>query len=238
MSVNVAAKGPKTETAEPVKMAFDFLDLKAQYAGIREEVMAAVTRVMDSQYFILGPEVKKLEEELAAKLCVKHAIGCASGTDALILVLLVAGIGSGDEVITSPFSFVASPGSIAYVGAKPVFVDIDPATFNIDPALIEAAITPKTRAIMPVHLFGLPADMDPILAIAKKRGLLVIEAASAFFHRRTWEERGTVALSPRMTPPWRNVCRCFGCTAANSAIATSCWVPIVGWMRFRLRCCE
>jgi dTDP-4-amino-4,6-dideoxygalactose transaminase len=193
MNVNVAAKGPKTEAAEPVKMAFDFLDLKAQYAGIREEVMAAVTRVMDSQYFILGPEVKKLEEELAAKLGAKHAIGCASGTDALILALLAAGIGSGDEVITSPFSFVASPGSIAYVGAKPVFVDIDPATFNIDPALIEAAITPKTRAIMPVHLFGLPADMDPILALAKKRGLLVIEdAAQAIGSRYQGRAIGTL----------------------------------------------
>ena len=159
-------------------MKFDFLDLKAQYTTIREEVMAAVTRVMESQYFILGPEVKLLEDELAAKLGAKHAIGCASGTDALILALMAAGIGRGDEVITSPFSFVASPGSIAYVGAKPVFVDIDPVSFNIDPSLLEAAITSKTRAIMPVHLFGLPADMGATLEIAKARKLLVIEDAA------------------------------------------------------------
>jgi dTDP-4-amino-4,6-dideoxygalactose transaminase len=176
--MTVANKEDSTKTAEPVKMAFDFLDLKAQYATIRDDVMAAITRVMDSQHFILGPEVKLLEDELAAKLGAKHAIGCASGTDALILALLAAGIGHGDEVITSPFSFVASPGSIAYVGAKPVFVDIDPVTFNIDPSLIEAAITPRTRAIMPVHLFGLPADMDPILHIAKAKNLLVIEDAA------------------------------------------------------------
>lgn len=164
--------------AAPAKMKFDFLDLKAQFASIREEVMAALTRVMESQQFILGPEVKLLEEELAAKFDAKHAIGCASGTDALILAMIVAGIGPGDEVITSPFSFVASPGSIAYVGATPVFVDIDSATFNIDPNLLEAAITPRTRAIMPVHLFGLPANMDPILHIAKAKDLLVIEDAA------------------------------------------------------------
>jgi dTDP-4-amino-4,6-dideoxygalactose transaminase len=175
--MSVASK-ESAKTAQPIKMAFDFLDLKTQYATIRDDVMAAITRVMDSQHFILGPEVKLLEDELAAKLGAKHVIGCASGTDALILALLAAGIGNGDEVITSPFSFVASPGSIAYVGAKPVFVDVDPATFNIDPNLIEAAITPKTRAIMPVHLFGLPADMDTILQIAKAKNLLVIEDAA------------------------------------------------------------
>jgi dTDP-4-amino-4,6-dideoxygalactose transaminase len=159
-------------------MAFDFLDLKAQFATIRDEVMAAVTRVMESQHFILGPEVKQLEDEIAAKLGAKHAIGCASGTDALILSLMAAGIGKGDEVITSPFSFIASPGSIAYIGAKPVFVDVDPVTFNMNTDLIEAAITPRTRAIMPVHLFGLPADLNPILELAKAKNLLVIEDAA------------------------------------------------------------
>ena len=162
----------------PVKPLFDFLDLRAQFAPIRDEVMAAVTRVMDSQYFILGPEVEKLEQEIAAKLDAEHAIGCASGTDALILALLAAQIGPGQEVITTPFSFIATAGSIAYVGAKPVFVDIDPLTFNIDPQKIEAAITPQTRAIMPVHLFGLSADMDPILKLAKAHNLLVIEDAA------------------------------------------------------------
>ncbi len=161
-----------------VKPAFDFLDLRAQFASIREEIMAAVRRVFESQYFILGPEVKLLEEELAAKLGSMFAVGCASGTDALVLSLMAAGIGHGDEVITTPFSFIATAGSIAQVGAKPVFVDIDPATFNINPALIPAAITPKTRAIMPVHLFGLPADLDPILEVARAKGILVIEDAA------------------------------------------------------------
>ena len=162
----------------PVKPLFDFLDLRAQFAPIRDEVMAAVTRVMESQYFILGPEVDHLEQEIAAKLGAKFAVGCASGTDALILALMAAGVGPGHEVITTPFSFIATAGSIAWVGAKPVFVDIDPVTFNIDPQKIAAAITPKTRAIMPVHLFGLPADMDPILDVARPHKLLVVEDAA------------------------------------------------------------
>jgi dTDP-4-amino-4,6-dideoxygalactose transaminase len=163
---------------EPVKLVFPFLDLKAQFASIREEVMEAVTHVMDSQHFILGPEVKQFEDEIAAKLEAKHAIGCASGTDALALALMAAGIGPGDEVVTTPFTFVASAGSIVHVGAKPVFVDIDPVSFNIDPAKLDAVVTAKTKAILPVHLFGLPADMDPILAIAKERKLLVVEDAA------------------------------------------------------------
>jgi dTDP-4-amino-4,6-dideoxygalactose transaminase len=173
-----AALAASPASPAPVKPAFDFLDLRAQFAPIREEIMAAVTRVFESQYFILGPEVKLFEEEVAAKLGARFAIGCASGTDALVLSLMAAGIGPGDEVITSPFSFIATAGSIAQVGAKPVFVDIDPVTFNINPALIAAAVTPKTRAIMPVHLFGLPADLDPILEIARAKGLLVIEDAA------------------------------------------------------------
>jgi dTDP-4-amino-4,6-dideoxygalactose transaminase len=156
----------------------DFLDLKAQYATIRGEVMEAVTRVMESQFFILGHEVRLFEEEIAAALGAKHAIGCASGTDALILSLLAAGIGAGDEVITTPFSFVATAGAIAWVGARPVFVDIDPETYNIDPAKIAAAITAKTRAIMPVHLFGLSADLAPILHLAKEKNLIVVEDAA------------------------------------------------------------
>jgi len=172
---------------------FDFLDLRAQFATIHDEVMQAVSQVFESQYFILGPEVKLLEDEVAAKLGAKFAVGCASGTDALILSLLAAGIGRGDEVITTPFSFIATAGSIAYVGAKPVFVDIDPATFNMNPALLEAAITPDTRAIMPVHLFGLPADMDPILAIARAHDLVVIEdAAQAIASRYGGRYTGTL----------------------------------------------
>jgi dTDP-4-amino-4,6-dideoxygalactose transaminase len=193
MRTTAAGKDPFVNVPESGKLAFEFLDLKAQFASIREEVMAAVTRVMESQHFILGPEVALLEEELAAKMGAKYAIGCASGTDALILVLLAAGIGAGDEVITTPFSFIATAGSIAYVGAKPVFVDIDPISFNIDPGKIEAAITPRTRALMPVHLFGLPADLDPIVAIGKARKLLVIEdAAQALGSRYGCRHAGTL----------------------------------------------
>lgn len=183
MSTSAKSKEPAAPAAipaspAPVKPAFDFLDLRAQFAPIRAEILAAVTRVFESQYFILGPEVKLFEEEVAAKLGARFAVGCASGTDALVLSLMAAGIGPGDEVITSPFSFIATAGAIAQVGAKPVFVDIDPVSFNINPALIAAAITPKTRAIMPVHLFGLPADLDPILEVARAKGLLVIEDAA------------------------------------------------------------
>jgi dTDP-4-amino-4,6-dideoxygalactose transaminase len=172
----------------------DYLDLKAQFATIREEVFAAIARVMESQHFILGPEVQLFEEEIAAKLGVDHAISCASGTDALILSLLAAGIGSGDEVITTPFSFIATAGSIAHVGAKPVFVDIDPVTYNLDSSLLESVITEKTRAIIPVHLFGLPADLVPILRIARERGLSVIEdAAQAIGSRYEQQNVGKLA---------------------------------------------
>jgi dTDP-4-amino-4,6-dideoxygalactose transaminase len=168
----------KIAAPKPATPTFDFLDLRAQFATIREEVLAAVTRVLESQYFILGSEVKQFEDEVAAKLGVSFAIGCASGTDALIIALMAANIGADDEVITSPFSFVATAGAIGLVGAKPVFVDIDPLTFNMNPAKIPAAITPRTRAIMPVHLFGLPADMDPILEVASAHKLIVIEDAA------------------------------------------------------------
>jgi dTDP-4-amino-4,6-dideoxygalactose transaminase len=168
----------KIATTEPATSTFDFLDLRAQFATIREEVLAAVSRVLESQSFILGPEVKQFEDEVAAKLGARFAIGCASGTDALIIALMATGISTGDEVITTPFSFIATGGSIALVGARPVFVDIDPLTFNIDPQKIVAAITPRTRAIMPVHLFGLPADLHPILEIARAHKLVVIEDAA------------------------------------------------------------
>ncbi len=183
---------PVTTVKTPVA-TFDFLDLRSQFATIREEVFSAVTRVLESQHFILGPEVKQFEDEIAAKLGARFAISCASGTDALILALMAADIGPGDEVITTPFSFVATAGSIDYVGAKPVFVDIDPVTFNIDPSKITTAITPHTRAIMPVHLFGLPADLDPILEIGRAHKLLVIEdAAQAIGSRYTNRFIGTL----------------------------------------------
>ncbi|HTA58030.1 MAG TPA: DegT/DnrJ/EryC1/StrS family aminotransferase [Candidatus Baltobacteraceae bacterium] len=174
----MSSPAKRAEDSPVTKARFDFLDLRAQFATIHDEVMQAVAQVFESQYFILGPEVKLLEDEVAAKLGAKYAVGCASGTDALILSLLAADIRHGDEVITTPFSFIATAGAIAYVGAKPVFVDIDPVTYNLNPALLEAAITPDTRAIMPVHLFGLPADMDPILAVARGHNLVVIEDAA------------------------------------------------------------
>jgi dTDP-4-amino-4,6-dideoxygalactose transaminase len=155
-----------------------FLDLKAQYAGIRQEILDAVTRVLESQHFILGPEVEALESEVSALTACSHAIGCASGSDALILALLALEIGRGDEVITTPFTFVATAGSITRVGAKPVFVDIDPETFNILPKAIEKVITSRTRAIMPVHLFGLSAEMNEINEIAAANRIAVIEDAA------------------------------------------------------------
>jgi dTDP-4-amino-4,6-dideoxygalactose transaminase len=155
-----------------------FLDLKQQFNFIRKDVISAVIEVLESQHFILGHEVEALEMELAPLLGSRFAVGCASGSDALLLALLAAEIGGGDEVITTPFTFVATAGSIARVGARPVFVDIERSTYNIDPSKIEKAITSRTRAIMPVHIFGYPADMDPILEIATKHKLIVIEDAA------------------------------------------------------------
>jgi dTDP-4-amino-4,6-dideoxygalactose transaminase len=157
---------------------FPFLDLKAQFASIRSEVTDAVAKVFESQYFILGPEVDAFEKEVSAFTGCKYAIGCASGSDALILALLALDIGLGDEVITAPFTFFASAGSIVRVGAKPVFVDIDPHTFNIAPQAIERAITPRTKAIMPIHLFGLCAEMDEIQKVASAHRIPVVEDAA------------------------------------------------------------
>jgi dTDP-4-amino-4,6-dideoxygalactose transaminase len=154
---------------------FPFLDLAAQYAAIRNEINQAIARVMESQHFILGPEVKALEQEVAKYTGCDFGIGCASGSDALLLALMAFEIGPGDEVITTPFTFVATGGSIARLGARPVFVDVDRATFNLDPAKLEDAITERTKAILPVHLFGLAADVAPMMELAKRRGVPVIE---------------------------------------------------------------
>jgi dTDP-4-amino-4,6-dideoxygalactose transaminase len=154
------------------------LDLQAQYAPLREEILAALVRVCDSQRFIMGPEIEAFEEEMARMLGVRHAIAVSSGTDSLLLALMALDIKAGDEVVTSTYSFFATAGSIARLGAKPVLVDIDETTFNLDPEQLSAAITPKTKAILPVHLFGLGADMDPILDIAARAYLPVIEDAA------------------------------------------------------------
>jgi len=154
------------------------LDLRAQYVSVKEEILAAVADVLDSQVCIGGPKVAELEEIIARMSGCRYAVGVSSGTDALICTLMSVEIGAGDEVITTPFTFFATAGSIARVGATPVFVDIDPRTLNINPALIEPAITPRTKAILPVHLFGQMCDMDPIMEVAERHGLHVIEDAA------------------------------------------------------------
>ena len=155
-----------------------FVDLKAQYRSIKPEVTAAIAGVLESCEFTLGSEVAAFEKEFAAYCRGEHGVGVNSGTSALHLALLAAGVGPGDEVITVPFTFLATVSAIDYTGARPVFVDVDPRTLTMDPAALEAAITPRTRAVIPVHLYGRPADMDPIVAIARRHGLVVIEDAA------------------------------------------------------------
>jgi dTDP-4-amino-4,6-dideoxygalactose transaminase len=155
-----------------------YLDLKAQYRSIKPEIDQAVARVLDSCQFVLGPEVAEFENEFASYCGTTECIALNSGTSALHLALLAAGVGPGDEVITVPFTFVASVATILYAGAKPVLVDIEPRTFNMNPDALEAAISPRTKAIVPVHLYGHPADMDPILELARKHKLVVIEDAA------------------------------------------------------------
>ncbi|OGP82020.1 MAG: transcriptional regulator [Deltaproteobacteria bacterium RBG_16_54_11] len=159
-------------------MKVQFLDLKAQYSKIKKDIDQAVAEVISEQHFILGPKVEALEETIAAYSSARYGIGVASGSDALALSLLALGIGSGDEVITTPFTFFATAGSVSKVGAKPVFVDIDPKTYNLDPGQIEERITSATKAVMPVHLFGQCADMEPINDLARRHNLWIIEDAA------------------------------------------------------------
>jgi len=159
-------------------MPFPLVDLKAQYRSIKPEIEAAIARVMESQHFILGPEVEALEKEIAAYCGTRFAIACASGSDALLLALMALEIGPGDEVVTTPFTFVATAAAIVRLGGRPVFVDIDPASYNLDTSKLEAAITSKTKAVLPVHLFGMSAEMDTIVKIAANRGIAVIEDAA------------------------------------------------------------
>ena len=164
------------------------VDLKAQYAAIRAEVDGAIQRVLDSTAFILGPQVREFEEAFAAACGAAHCVGVSSGTAALELALRALGVGPGDEVITVAHTFIATAEAISAAGARPVFVDIAPDTYTLDPAALEAAITPRTRAVLPVHLYGQPADMTRITAAAQAHGLAVVEDA-AQAHLATWEGR-------------------------------------------------
>jgi dTDP-4-amino-4,6-dideoxygalactose transaminase len=187
----------------PSTVAVPLFDLTAQYAPLRKELLAAIARVCDSQRFIMGPEVEALEAALAARLDVRHAIGVSSGTDALLMALMALGVGPGDEVITTTYSFFSTVGSIVRVGARPVLVDIDPATFNLDPAAVSTAMTPRTKAILPVHLFGQSAELAPVLNAAARAGVAVIEDAAqaigATYHERAlggWGAIGCFSFFP------------------------------------------
>jgi dTDP-4-amino-4,6-dideoxygalactose transaminase len=216
-----------------------YLDLKAQYRALKDEIHMAIDEVMENTAFAGGPFVTGFEKEFARFCDCKHAIGVGNGTDALWLSLLALGIGPGDEVITVPNTFIATAEAVTYCGAKPVFVDVDEKTYNMNPSLIEAAITPRTKAIIPVHLFGQTADMDPILAIAGAHRLPVVEdacqahgaeykgrkaapwespAASASIRGRTWGPMARPALSSRTTTPSPKKSECSGTTASRRNI--------------------
>ena len=176
MTTEAVVKPPLEHQEKTARL--QFLDLGLQFEQIRNEVMHAVTNVLETQRFVLGPEVEQLETEISDYLGCRFAVSCASGTDALMLALMAAGVKSGDEVITTPFTFVATASAIVRAGATPVFADIDPQSYNLAPESVAQAITPRTRAIIPVHLFGLPAQMETIMDLAESHGLTVIEDAA------------------------------------------------------------
>lgn len=187
---------PPRPPAQPIPL----VDLAAQHAPLHDELVAAAARVLGSQGFVLGPDVEAFEGELATALGVDHAVGVSSGTDALIASLLALGIGTGDEVITTAFSFVATAAAIARVGATPVFVDIDPLTYALDPSAVEAAIGPRTKAVLPVHLFGQMADVDRLLAITNARGIALVEdAAQAIAAARGGRACGTAGKTATLS---------------------------------------
>ena len=191
-------------------MKVDFANLNLQYKLYKDEIDTAIHRVLDESRYIMGPQVQELENELAAFTGAGHCIVCSSGTDALQLALMALDIGPGDEVITTPFTFIATAEMIAHIGAKPVFVDIDETTYNLDPTLIEQAITDRTKAIMPVSLYGQPADMDEINALAAGRDLAVIEDAAQSFGA-VYKGRKSCNLSE------------FGCTSFFPAKPLGCY---------------
>ena len=184
MSVAEKQTGPK--------MRVPLLDLQAQYAPLKEEMQEAVLRVLDSQQFIMGPDVAALEAEIADYTGARHAVACASGSDALLLALMALDIGSGDEVITTPYSFFATAAGIARLGARPVFVDVEPATYNFDVSKIEAAVTERTRAIMPVHLYGQCAEMDALMEVSRRHDLPIIEDAAQAIGAEDHEQQAGV----------------------------------------------
>jgi dTDP-4-amino-4,6-dideoxygalactose transaminase len=172
------------------------LDLEAQYRPLRDDILSAITRVCDSQRFILGPEVEALEHELESALGVSHAITMSSGTDAILATLMALGIGPGDEVITPTYSFFATAGCVARVGATPRLVDVDPATFNVDPEAVRAAIGPRTKAIVPVHLYGQMADMTALMKVAGERGIPVVEdACQAIGAQQQGRQAGSIGVA-------------------------------------------